>query len=78
MDPHNQEPTHEPQPAVTQAEAAEMLGIAQDLIDDVVAWGDLPTIRRGDELVVPLVTVDEILDTRSRIVAPIEPGGLSL
>ena len=52
--------------ALTVTEAAEVLGISRALAYELVARGDLPSIRLGRRLVVPKVALLEMLGLRPR------------
>jgi excisionase family DNA binding protein len=52
--------------ALTVTEAASILGISRALAYELVARGELPSIRLGRRLVVPKVALLEMLGLRSR------------
>jgi excisionase family DNA binding protein len=48
---------------LTVEEAAELLGISRGLAYQLVAQGDIPSVRLGRRIVVPRRALDALLDT---------------
>jgi len=53
--------------ALTVAEAGSLLGISRALAYELVARGELPSVRLGRRLVVPKVAIFELLGLRPRL-----------
>jgi excisionase family DNA binding protein len=47
--------------ALTVAEAAELLGVSQDLVYDACQAGDLPAVRLGKRILIPCRALDQWL-----------------
>ena len=57
---------------VTVEEAAEVLGISRGLAYELVRRGELPSLRLGHRVVIPLRVVDELLGS-VRVESPAAP-----
>ena len=55
------------QKAVSVAEAAKLLGIGRNLAYNAIQRGEIPSVRVGGRILVPLEALDQMLDTN--------PGG---
>jgi excisionase family DNA binding protein len=49
-------------PVLSIAEAAEVLGVSDDLIYELTARGELPCLRLGRRKVIPTVAIQAVID----------------
>lgn len=49
-------------PVLSIAEAAEVLGVSEDLIYELTARGELPCLRLGRRKVIPTVAIQAVID----------------
>lgn len=52
-------------------EAAERLGISRNLAYEAARRGDIPTIKIGKRLLVPITTLDRLLANGNRTLEPV-------